>query len=120
MIKVKRKVIVLSVIILGFLFYYYPLQQIGAEIKFWQYTKEQGVPKEVIISKRAMKNYKMDGYSIIVRVQGDEKHEYEYRYCLIKNNKRIGLRFHEMTLAIFDETNFELDDYTDVLYPPLE
>lgn len=119
MIKVKRKVIILSVIILGFLFYYYPLQRIGAEIKFWQYTKEQGLSKEEIISKHARKNHKQDGYYIIVQIKNDEKHEYRYRYYLIKNRKQTGWRIHEMDCVVYEE-NVRLEDYTDVLYPPLE
>lgn len=118
--KILKKALILSVIVLGFLFYYYPLQRIGAEIKFWQYIKEQGIPKEAIIGKRVIKDYKMDGYDIIVKVKDDGKHKYEYRYWPIKKNKWIGLRDFEMTCAIFDETNFELDDYSEVLYPPLE
>ena len=118
--NVLKKGLILPALILGFLFYYYPLQRIGAEIKFWQYTKEQGLPKEAIISKHAQKNYKQDGDSVIVKVKDDEKHEYEYKYFLIKNNKQMGLRVHEMDCEIFDETNLQLDDYSNVLYPPLE
>ena len=117
--KILKKVLILAVIILGFLFYYYPLQRLGAEIKFRQYTKEQGVPKEAILSKRAMKNHKQDGYYIFVKIKGDENLEYEYKYFLIKNNKRRGLRVHEMYCNVF-ENNRCLDEYSDVLYPPLE
>lgn len=117
--KILKKILILSVVIVGFLFYFYPLQRIGAEIKFWQYIKVQGLPKEAIISKRAMKNYKQDGYYFFVKVQGDEKHEYEYKYFLIKKNKRRGLRVHEMYCDVFED-NRCLDDYSAVLYPPLE
>lgn len=110
--------ITISALILAGLIYYFPLQRGLAEKKYEQYAAQQGVSPDDIKSKDVFKDYKQGGYFISVRYYSDPDHRYIYHYFLIERLKS-GTLFNKMRCDVYDNTNHQLDDYTNVVYKPL-
>ena len=110
MVKLKRKKIFLSFIIIVFiviaggLFYYFPLQRIYAEIKFYEYLEAEGIDASTIESIEYHKDIVQDGYFITVKYVDDDNYSYRYRYYLIST---FGdkIRFHKIYREVYDSMN---------------
>lgn len=111
--------IIITVTILTALVYYFPLQRVLAEKKYEQYAAQQGVIVSDIKSKTVFKDYKQGGYYINVEYNRDPNHRYQYQYFLI-DRKKTGTLFNTMYCYVYDNQNNCLDDYTNVVYKPIE
>lgn len=110
MVKPKLKKISLCFVILvfisiaGYLFYYFPLQRIYAEIKFYEYLEAEGIDASTIESIEYHKDIVQDGYFINVKYVDDDNYSYRYRYYLIST---FGdkIRFHKIYREVYYSTN---------------
>lgn len=117
--KTMTILIIITVSILTALVYYFPLQRVLAEKKYEQYAAQQGVIVSDIKSKTVFKDYKQGGYYINVEYNRDPNHRYQYQYFLI-DRKKTGTLFNTMYCYVYDNQNNCLDDYTNVVYKPIE
>lgn len=117
--KTMTILIIITVTILTALVYYFPLQRVLAEKKYEQYAAQQGVIVSDIKSKTVFKDYKQGGYYINVEYNRDPNHRYQYQYFLI-DRKKTGILLNTMYCKIFDNKNNRLDNFTDVIYKPIE
>ena len=91
-IKLRSKVtIILSLLVVGFLLYFYPIQKYLAEKSFDKYISVQGVSKDNIKSKRILKDYTQDGYFIDVVYKDDNDYVYSYKYFVGKNSFKYSI-----------------------------
>lgn len=117
--KTMTILIIITVSILTALVYYFPLQRVLAKKKYDQYAAQQGVIVSDIKSKTVFKDYKQGGYYINVEYNRDPNHRYQYQYFLI-DRKKTGTLFNTMYCYVYDNQNNCLDDYTNVVYKPIE
>lgn len=94
----RKYSIVPFVIVIGifiYLIYYFPVQRYFSHKKFEQYIVAQGTSLDNIKSKTILKDYKIGGYSIVVKYKDDPDFTYDYTYfpsgemiCIVydKNN----------------------------------
>ena len=102
-----------------FLAYYFPVQRIFGEKKYYEYIAEQGIQPEDIESIQYYKDYKKDGYYIWVRYKSDPKFVYEYNYFLVRKTKKDGVIFDTMRCFVYDE-NMHYTVQAGMKYPPLK
>lgn len=111
--------IIITVAILTALVYYFPLQRVLAKKKYDQYAAQQGVIVSDIKSKTVFKDYKQGGYYINVEYHSDPNHRYLYHYFLI-DRKKTGTLLNTMHCHVYDRQNNRLDNFTGVVYKPIE
>ncbi len=100
-----------------FLAYYFPVQRICCEKKYYEYIAEQGIQSEDIGNIRYYKDYKQDGYYIEVRYKSDPDYIYEYQYFLFTQTRNKGLKYDTMRCFVYDNQNCSV--LTGMKYPPL-
>ncbi|WP_102263241.1 DUF3139 domain-containing protein [Mesobacillus jeotgali] len=97
----------ISVPILCFILYEYPVEKHLANREIEEYMKNQGISEETIESKKYLKDYKQGGYEISVELMDDPGIIYQYSWV-----KSRGV-----VLLVF-KGGSGMD--TGVKYPPLE
>ncbi len=118
--KKHKGLIIIGSVILFFiavvLVYYFPLQRILCEKKFYKYIAAQGVDADDIESIEYHKDYTQDGYFARVRYKSDPGIRYDYLYHL-KNGKK----YNTMECEVYDENNVFITQKSGipVKYPPL-
>lgn len=117
----KKKLFLIRVLVMIVLAwgYQFPLYRVFAEKKYAQYAEQQGASITDVKSKDVYKDYKQGGYYITVKYHSDPDHVYDYQYYLIQRGKE-NTRFNIMYYHIFDMENNQLDDFSKVVYKPIE
>ena len=70
----------ISLPILGFILYEYPVEKHMANQAIEEYMKNQGIPEEMIESKKYLKDYKQGGYEINIELLDDPGLTYQYSW----------------------------------------
>lgn len=115
-IELRSKVtITLSLLVVGYLLYFYPIQKYLAEKSFDKYVAVQGVNKDNIKSKRILKDYTQDGYLIDVVYKDDDDYMYQYKYFVGKNSFKYSI----YCIVYKENVSIDVTGYK-IKYPPLE
>lgn len=70
----------ISLPILGFILYEYPIEKHMANQAIEEYIKDQGIPEEMIESEKYLKDYKQGGYEINIELLDDPGLTYQYSW----------------------------------------
>lgn len=100
----KSKIIIILILILSIqLIYSFPIQKLLAEKNVIKYMNEQGTNIENIASKEIFKDYKMGGYTIIIRYKDDFDYKYIYNY-----SRRYKKQKYNVRCSIYNKRNKEV------------
>lgn len=97
----------ISLPILGFILYEYPVEKHLANLAVEEYMKDQGISEETIESKKYLKDYKQGGYEINIELRDDPGLTYQYSWV-----KSRGV----VLLVFRGDSGMD----TGMKYPPLE
>ncbi|MGJ7921751.1 DUF3139 domain-containing protein [Neobacillus sp. LXY-4] len=106
--KIIIIVSIISLVIIGFLVYWYPVQKGMAEKAVQLYMEKQGISQDNIDGKNIMKDYKQGGYKIDIVLKDDPGLVYSY----------FWRKEHGVVLLVFINGTAGIDE--GMKYPPLE
>lgn len=118
--KKKLPALLITVFIVMYILYFYPVQRFLAKKTFNEYIQLQGTTEENIKSKRIFKDYKQDGYCIEVIYKDDPYFIYDYKYSVDTIKDMANYRAIRCVVYTQQNESVELSgDTQNIKYPPI-